>query len=95
MTPEEQIRILQRRIKNQRAELRRLNKCLGPYWQGFSRGLSMEGECRLRGIMNAAFGHQKVHAAEVAAAERRNNTAVIEPGETPKRGFFQRLKEVL
>lgn len=95
MTPEEHIRILQRRIKNQRAELKRLNKYLGPYWQGFSRGISMEAECRLRGIMNATFGHEKVRAAEVAAADRRSKAAVVEPGETPKPGFFQRLIDAL
>lgn len=32
---------LRRRVKTQRAELRRLNKTLGPYWAGFRRGLGV------------------------------------------------------
>lgn len=55
------------KLSNQRRELRRLNKYLGPYWSGFNKGMGMEAECRLRGIMNKTFGHVAVHAAEVAA----------------------------
>lgn len=96
MDQAEQIRILQRRIQNQRRELRRLNKCLGPYWSGFSRGLSLEGECRLRGIMNAAFGHERVHAAERAAAEKRNVLAVLPvDAPLPPVGWFRKLRERL
>jgi hypothetical protein len=96
MTPEEQIRLLQRRISNQRRELRRLNKYLGPYWAGFNRGLGMEGECRLRGAMNAAFGHERVHAVEHAMMEQRNIKAVLEPGApTPPQKWFHRLRDAL
>ena len=56
-------------ITRQRRELKRLNKYLGPYWAGFRVGLKNEGECRLRGIMTAAFGHERVRAAEVAAVD--------------------------
>lgn len=60
-----------KRAANQRKELRRLNKYLGPYWSGFRRGMALEAECKLRGIMNAAFGHEKVRAAELAALRCR------------------------
>ena len=55
---------LEKKKNNQRTELRRLNKYLGPYWSGFRQGITREGEVRLRGIMNAAFGRQAVRAAE-------------------------------
>lgn len=58
---------LRRRVTRQRRELRRLNKEHGPWWAGFSVGLSREAENRLRGIMNKAFGHEKVREAELAA----------------------------
>lgn len=51
-------------IRRQRAELRRLNKYLGPYWAGFRRGMSIEAEHRLRGKMVAAFGRKQVFEAE-------------------------------
>ena len=57
----------------QRKELRRLNKFLGPYWAGFRNGASLEAECRLRGIMNATFGHAAVHAAEKAAIDKAHD----------------------
>lgn len=60
-------------ITRQRRELKRLNKYLGPYWAGFRQGLGMEAECRLRGVMNATFGHKAVREAEVAAATKRNS----------------------
>lgn len=64
-------RWLRAKLKRQRRELRRLNRELGSFWRGFSRGLSLEGECRLRGAMNAAFGHERVREAEMAAAAKR------------------------
>jgi hypothetical protein len=67
----------------QRAELRRLNKYLGPYWAGFRTGLRMEGECRLRGIMNDAFGHARVYAAEHAAIDAHLSAAPAREGEAP------------
>jgi len=54
----------------QRRELQRLNKVLGPYWDGFRRGLYLEGELRLRRIMIAAFGSEAVYRAERADLER-------------------------
>jgi hypothetical protein len=62
---------LNKRAANQRRELRRLNKYLGPYWAGFRRGLANEAECKLRGIMIQTFGHEKVIAAEHAAIDTR------------------------
>lgn len=59
-------------VTRQRRELKRLNKYLGPYWAGFSTGLNREAETRLRGIMNATFGHEAVRAAEMAATAKRN-----------------------
>ena len=61
---------LRKRANNQRTELRRLNKYLGPYWAGFRRGADFEAACKLRGIMNETFGHDKVRAAEHAAIDR-------------------------
>jgi hypothetical protein len=58
---------LRKRVVNQRRELRRMNKQIQPYWKGFVTGLHYEGEIRLRGIMNKAFGWQKVREAELAA----------------------------
>ena len=58
------IEALRKRVQNQRTELRRLNRILGPYWTGFRRGLEFEAECNLRGKMLSAFGHEKVWAAE-------------------------------
>jgi hypothetical protein len=68
-------RWLRAKLKRQRRELRRLNRELASFWRGFSRGLSLEGEVRLRGIMNAAFGHERVHEAEMAAAAKRAASA--------------------
>lgn len=64
--------ILRKRITLQRKELRRLNKTLGPFWAGFRKGLVVEEAVRLRGIMNATFGHEKVRAAEMAAIEKKH-----------------------
>jgi hypothetical protein len=75
----ERIAELERRCQNQRTELRRLNKCLGPYWRGFNRGLSLEAVCNLRGVMNKAFGHEAVRAAEHAAIDAAR-------GHTPAEG---------
>lgn len=89
MSPDDEIKALRKRISNQRRELRRLNKYLGPYWAGFSHGINLEAECRLRGIMNATFGHERVRAAEMAAAERRHTSAVVKPGEQKPDGWFR------
>ena len=62
--PQDELSVLRRRVKAQRAELRRLNKILGPYWRGFSAGLASERESVLRGKMIRAFGHEAVFAAE-------------------------------
>ena len=64
-------RWLRAKLKRQRRELRRLNRELAAFWRGFSRGLSLEAECRLRGAMNAAFGHERVREAEMLAASKR------------------------
>jgi len=64
MSATDDIESLRKRVQNQRRELRRLNKILGPYWAGFRRGLEFEAACALRGKMNHAFGHEKVWAAE-------------------------------
>ena len=68
----EEIDRLRNKVRNQRTELRRLNKYLGPYWAGFRKGLDIEAVCRLRGIMNDAFGHAAVRAAEVAAIKKES-----------------------
>jgi hypothetical protein len=64
MTKESELTILRRRVKAQRAELRRLNKYLGPYWAGFRRGGEMSDAACLRGKMAKAFGWEAVRAAE-------------------------------
>ena len=66
---QQRITKLEKKKNNQRIELRRLNKCLGPYWTGFRIGIGREREVRLRGIMNETFGHKAVHAAEHAAID--------------------------
>ena len=55
---------LRRRVAAQRRELRRLNKYLGPYWEGFHRGLSAKENVTLRSKMIKAFGSQAVSEAE-------------------------------
>lgn len=55
---------LRRRVTAQRRELRRLNKYLGPYWEGFCRGLEAKEAMTLRGKMIKAFGQPAVWAAE-------------------------------
>ena len=57
---------LRRRVMAQRAELRRLNKILGPYWQGFRSGISTDHTKDLRAKMFAAFGSDAVLKAEHA-----------------------------
>ncbi len=59
-----ELEALRKRVKLQRAELRRLNKCLGPYWAGFRRGIDKDRETTLRGKMIDAFGHEAVFKAE-------------------------------
>ena len=56
--------VLRHRVKAQRAELRRLNKYLGPYWAGFRYGCDMSDAARLRGKLISAFGYEAVHKAE-------------------------------
>jgi regulator of replication initiation timing len=58
---------LRLRCANQRRELRRLNKQGQPWWKGFASGLRTADEARLRGIMNKAFGWERVREAELAA----------------------------
>lgn len=66
---ERECEALRNKSRNQRRELKRLNKVLSVYWPAFRRGLTMANECRLREIVNAAFGHEKVRAAEHAAID--------------------------
>ena len=61
MTELEQLR---KRVIAQRRELRRLNKYLRPYWEGFHHGLGAREIVALRGKMIKAFGHPAVWAAE-------------------------------
>ena len=62
----DELAALRRRVKAQRAELRRLNKVLGPYWAGFRRGLDVDSTKELRVRMFAAFGVEPVQRAERA-----------------------------
>lgn len=75
-----EIERLRKRSRNQRKELRRLNKAIAALWCGFRRGLQLEGETRLRGIMNAAFGHEQVRKAEHAAVDRRKDGDIANGG---------------
>ena len=59
-----ELEALRKRVKLQRAELRRLNKTLGPYWAGFKTGMYAEKESALRSKMIDAFGHEAVFKAE-------------------------------
>ena len=59
-----ELEALRKRVKLQRAELRRLNKTLGPYWAGFKAGMYGAKEAALRGKMIDAFGHEAVFKAE-------------------------------
>lgn len=56
--------VLRRRVKAQRAELRRLNKYLGPYFAGFRRGCEISEMSTLRCKMAKVFGWAAVQAAE-------------------------------
>jgi hypothetical protein len=58
---------IRKRLTNQRRELKRLNRQSRPYWLGFETGLKFSDATRLRGIMNATFGYEKVRAAELDA----------------------------
>jgi len=55
---------LRERCKNQRTELRRLNKYLGPYWAGFRRGIDFELSKEIRIAMFKEFGQPAVFRAE-------------------------------
>lgn len=57
---------LRKRVKAQRAELRRLNKTLGPYWAGFRSGLHYDSAKDVRVKMFATFGVEAVQKAERA-----------------------------
>lgn len=57
---------LRQRVKAQRAELRRLNKTLEPYWTGYRNGMVHQDHTALRVKMFAAFGVPAVQAAEKA-----------------------------
>ena len=62
----EELACLRKRVKAQRAELRRLNKTLGPYWTGYKNGMVHKDHTALRVKMFAAFGVPAVQAAEQA-----------------------------
>ena len=62
--PQPELTILRRRVKAQRAELRRLNKYLGPYSAGFRRGGEISDAACLRGKMAKVFGWDAVREAE-------------------------------
>ncbi len=62
----EELARLRQRVKAQRAELRRLNKTLGPYWAGFRSGLHYDSAKDVRIKMFAAFGVPAVQKAEKA-----------------------------
>ena len=72
----EELACLRKRVKAQRAELRRLNKTLGPYWIGFRKGLDHQAEKAIRVKMFAAFGVPATQAAEKAPC----NCASHKPG---------------
>ena len=55
---------LRKRCKNQRAELKRLNKYLAPYWAGFRRGIDFELSKTIRIAMFKEFGQPAVFRAE-------------------------------
>ena len=55
---------LRRRVKLQRRELRRLNRYLRVYWEGFDKGLSAKETYTLRSKMINVFGSKAVSEAE-------------------------------
>ena len=71
MSPECELVHLRRRVKAQRAELRRLNQIVGRYWVGVRTGLNLDFATRLRGTMVATFGREAVLAAERAPCNCR------------------------
>ena len=58
--------VYRRMTRNWSAELRRLNKVLGPYWAGFKSGLNFDHTRDMRVKMFAAFGSDAVLRAERA-----------------------------
>ena len=62
--PSKELNALRKRVKAQRAELRRLNKMIGPRWAAFSAGLYAAKVTNLRHKMIKAFGHPAVYKAE-------------------------------
>lgn len=61
---ETQVKTLKKRLKEQRKELRRLNRYVEIYWHGFRRGMEVSDTCELRGKMIKAFGNDAVRKAE-------------------------------
>ena len=59
-----ELAVLRARVKAQRAELRRLNKVLGPYWRIWKKGADHSEAVCLRGKMIATFGSDAVRIAE-------------------------------
>jgi hypothetical protein len=59
-----ELRSLRKRVKAQRAELRRLNKIVGTRWAAFSAGLYAAKMAELRHKMIKAFGYKAVYEAE-------------------------------
>lgn len=86
MSDNDELRALRKRVKQQRAELRRLNKVLGPYWTAWRRGHSFARETELRGKMIAAFG-----SAAVRAAEHPTPTPTQPQPQPSKSGLLARL----
>ena len=57
---------LRRRVKAQRAELRRLNRTMSVYWAGIRHGMHFDAAKDVRVKMFAAFGVPAVQQAEKA-----------------------------
>ena len=60
----DELTCLRRRVKAQRAELRRLNKTNAALWHGWRHGVSLGCASRLRGQMMHVFGVEAVQKAE-------------------------------
>ncbi len=77
---------LQKKTRNQRRELRRLNKRCCPYWTVYGRGLTHARTYDLRGLMHRAFGYEAVHRVEMVEADRlamRGEALPVEPIKQP------------
>lgn len=64
MSADDETTRLRRRVKNQRAELRRLNRNVHFFSRGFHYSIQIHEELRFRKIMIDAFGLDAVMAAE-------------------------------